>query len=314
MQEYNTWGNILQDFTNREQTTPPLSFSYLEETLKTSGKSLRCSTMRRIRTFCTTPRTQVRIVRTKIIHNYSDLTIKATQVYDHIINACPNDSAILRIHNLINKGPYHPHHKVSGRSIDMLITRYTKFVDIFYYLDPTPTGFRIVSEHQRTDRTILFNVKSSYNMKLQQYSKTYFDCFNRGTLVWHKLSDGSPIRISLCQFMFYIWASRFCVFDFFETKLVFINDIRRCTSVKKQKKTKGNRDKRGANQRDTCLERNKKKTYACSAYTPGVFEKKKRVKILQSRQNKVLYQENPHVQESDYRVQTNPLKCYFYNT
>ncbi len=156
-----------------------------------------------------------------------DLLPKTRMIYNKILQECPTDSDILRIYNLIHNGPCSDL-KISGRTIDLLVTKYPKYYPASYYLDVTdPDNVYIIQYPFPSKRTIiLFDLVSAYHTKMHQLSKTYFDCFCRGSLVQHKLLSGKYIDISLCQFMFYIWADRFKVFDFLISVLPYIVKLR----------------------------------------------------------------------------------------
>lgn len=149
-----------------------------------------------------------------------DLSIKASGVYRHILRQCPTDQDLLAMLKMIDAGPYAQHLKISGRTVDTLMTRFPKYHNVCYYLDVTdPDHSTIVSGASAPGRTIiLFDIGSSYRNKMHQYSKTYFDCFARGDVVEHTLSCSRKINISMCQFMFYLWAKRFKVFEFLKAE------------------------------------------------------------------------------------------------
>ena len=155
-----------------------------------------------------------------------DLLLRPREIYKGILKVCDTDAKVLRIHKLITKGPMISK-KISGRTIDTLVTRFPRYNDVCYYLDVTSTENTFLLPDQSAEsincdsldrKIILFDIGSSYRHKMQQYSKTYFDCFGRGEEVLHTLHSGATIRMSLCQFPFFIWADRFKVFDFLEAK------------------------------------------------------------------------------------------------
>jgi hypothetical protein len=162
----------------------------------------------------------------KVLHK-SELKIRGLEIYKEILDLCPSDEELLRIKRLVGIGPSIAK-KVSGRTIDTLVTRFPRYYNVCYYLDVTDKdNITIVSNCSDTSRkTMLFDIGSSYRMKMHQYSKTYFDCFGRGDEVLHTLQSGDKLNISLCQFMFFIWAERFKVFEFLDREFDNIVVIR----------------------------------------------------------------------------------------
>ena len=158
------------------------------------------------------------VVYNKKVTRASDLCARAREVYDHILSQCPTDADILAVKRMIDEGPSQSGRKISGRTIDTLVTRCDKYFNVHYYLDVTdPANARIVDTCSYPGRKIeLFDVGASYRTNMAQFSKTYFDCFGRGDEVTHQLASGEQVGICLCQFMFFIWANRFRVFDFLE--------------------------------------------------------------------------------------------------
>jgi hypothetical protein len=157
-----------------------------------------------------------------------DLKIRAGEIYKEILQMCSTDGELLRIKNLIDNGPELAK-KVSGRTIDTLVTRFPRYNNVCYHLDVTnPKKPSIIQEKDITpDKVItLFDIGSSYRHKMHQYSKTYFDCFGRGDEVEHTLTCGTKIRISICQFTFFIWADRFKVFEFLDQEYLKIVVVR----------------------------------------------------------------------------------------
>ena len=153
-----------------------------------------------------------------------ELSLKATQTYRHIINNCPTDESLLAIKRLIDDGPNKALKKISGRTIDTLVTRFPRYHNVCYYLDVTDKDnavivpYSMIRKHKNKE-FILFDIGSSYRKKMHQFSKAYFDCFGRGDEVSHISESGVVINISLCQYTFFIWASRFKVFEFLQKEL-----------------------------------------------------------------------------------------------
>jgi hypothetical protein len=157
----------------------------------------------------------VRIQKKKTIR-VEELNIRETEVYKEILNLCPTDERVLAIHNLIQS------HRArwSGRTLDALVTRFPRHHNTSYWLDTTAgQPAKLVTTDETSGRTcMLFDIADSYRHKMFQYSKTYFDCFARGPAVLHQLGDGQVISVSLCQFMFFIWADVYRVFEFLESE------------------------------------------------------------------------------------------------
>jgi len=181
----------------------------------------------------------------KIILKPSELKGKGKEVYRMLLKRCPTDTSMLELKKIIDDGVVRNMKKISGRTIDTLVTRYPRFRDVCYYLDVTdPKHTEIVKVPNIPGRIImLFDIGSSYRKKMQQLSKTYFDCFGRGEEVEHRLKNGSKICISLCQCMFFIWATRFKVFDFLEDCIEPVVIVRQ-QSQKNNYKPKKRRRKR----------------------------------------------------------------------
>lgn len=171
----------------------------------------------------------------KKVYDKNELSTKAKFVYEHILKKCPTDNDILKIYNLIQNGVTYDSKKISGRTIDTLVTQVPKYSNACYYLDVTnPNDIFIVEslDHKKKKKIILFDIGSSYRKKMQQYSKAYFDCFKRGELVSHKLENGEYINISLCQYNFFIWASHFKVFEYL---MKIIDTITNFKQIKKKR-------------------------------------------------------------------------------
>lgn len=169
------------------------------------------------------------VVYNKKVTLASNLCARAREVYNHILSQCPTDASILAIKRMIDEGPSQSGRKISGRTIDALVTRCDKFFNVHYYLDVTdPANAKIVDVCSCPGRKIeLFDVCASYRTNMAQFSKTYFDCFGRGDEVTHQLTSGEQVGICLCQFMFFIWADRFRVFDFLELHYEQVINVRK---------------------------------------------------------------------------------------
>ena len=174
----------------------------------------------------------------KLVQKPKDICTKSQAIYAYIVRECPTDEAIMFIKNFIEEGCMTMSKKISGRTIDTLVTRFPKYHNVCYYIDATdPDHTFIVADdvkHDPARNIILFNIGASYRKKMQQYSKTFFDCFARGKEVAHQLQSGKTINISLCQFMFFIWATKFKVFEFLADRLDDIVSVRQLNNKKKK--------------------------------------------------------------------------------
>lgn len=170
-----------------------------------------------------------------------DLAPKALGVYQYILRQCPTDREMLAVQTLIDDGPFAGHQKISGRTVDTLMTQFPKYHNVCYYLDVTDKdNSHIVTDNSLPGRTIiLFDIGASYRAKMHQFSKTYFDCFGRGDVVEHTLACTRTINISLCQFMFYRWAHQFQVFHFLKEefdRIIVIRQYGQKTTYKPKKR------------------------------------------------------------------------------
>lgn len=156
-----------------------------------------------------------------------DLSLFAAHVYKYICEQCPTDAHFQSILTLISNGPI-PECKISGRMMDTVMTAFAKFRDTSYYLDVSDAAqFCIVDYIHKSGRTIiLFDVSASYKAMMRRFSKAYFDCFGRGDETLHTLKSGRVVRIILCQFTYFIWAKKYCVFDFIKSQLPHVITIR----------------------------------------------------------------------------------------
>jgi hypothetical protein len=169
----------------------------------------------------------------------SKLGVRSLAAYKYIIQILDTDAKVLRIQQLIQYpfGTENKNRKVSGRTIDTLVTRFHKYHNVTYYIDQT-TRQIVDTFRLKNDNILLFDIGGSYRQMMQQHSKTYFDCFARGESVVHRLKDsGKKIIMALCQFTFFIWADRFCVLDFLKQMYSDVIEIRK----KKKKKKNGKR-------------------------------------------------------------------------
>lgn len=186
-------------------------------------------------------------IKTYIIYEKKKSTVdqlglRGRDVYNSIIKELNTDDKIMHIHNLIYRG-HDFLKKYSGRTIDTLTTRFQRYRNTCYYIDTTnkqnPVYCDTVTNEQlKSGNLIFFDIGESYRQKMAQYSKTYFDCFGRGYRVLHTLQSGKTLYLSLCQYVFFIWASKFLVFHFLEKNLADIVTIRQMTQKNSYKPKK----------------------------------------------------------------------------
>lgn len=167
----------------------------------------------------------IQIIYHKKILQVSDLTIRGQEIFKRIVSL--GERTLLKIYNLIHDGPSLAK-KISGRTIDTLVTRFPRTHDVTYYLNiEDPNNIHIISKPLELNKNIvLFDIGNSYRQKMKQHSKEFFDCFGRGDEVEYKLSSGESIGISICQFTFFRWADKFKVFEFLETQYDKIVQVR----------------------------------------------------------------------------------------
>ena len=172
------------------------------------------------------------VTRKKVI-TVADMTEDDRVVYKHILSKCDTDTSILRIKHLIDEGPTSHGKRVSGRTIDTLVTRFQKFRNVQYYIDVRDPNHRHICDEVPSDMNgiILFDISHSYDQKMIRCTKAYFDCFGRGCEIEHVLHSGEIIIMSLCKFNFFIWADEFCVFDYMEKEMDTIVQVKRQTQM-----------------------------------------------------------------------------------
>jgi hypothetical protein len=148
---------------------------------------------------------------------------RGRDAYKRILRDCVDDAGLREIKRLSETA------QISGRTVDTLVTRFPKYRNVCYYLDVTdPRQPRIVdTDHIEGRHVILFDIGESYRKRMQQMSKMYFDCFRRGVEVEHVLQNGETLVISLCQYMFMIWARQFCVYDFLKREIDTVVKVRK---------------------------------------------------------------------------------------
>lgn len=106
-----------------------------------------------------------------------------------------------------------PDNPVSLRSLDWLITNYSKKKNISYAL---PGDARV------------FNIFMDYKSQLKSFSKRMFDCFKRRNRIDFPLPDCSTIETTVAQLNMFRWAIRYGVFEYCKEHLHEIeNDMNR---------------------------------------------------------------------------------------
>lgn len=129
-----------------------------------------------------------------------------------------------------------PENRVSLRSLDWLITNYSKKKNISYML---PDDARV------------FNIFMDYKSQLKSFSKRMFDCFKRRNRIEFPLPDGSVIETTIAQLNLFRWAIRYGVFDYCKTHLHDIEaDMIR--SMKPRSTTAGKRTQLSKAATQTC--------------------------------------------------------------
>lgn len=92
-----------------------------------------------------------------------------------------------------------PENPVSLRSIDWLITNYSKKKNISYVL---------------SGDTRVFNIFTDYKSQLKSFSKRMFDCFKRRNRIEFVLQDGTTVETTIAQLNLFRWAIRYGVLDY----------------------------------------------------------------------------------------------------
>jgi hypothetical protein len=92
-----------------------------------------------------------------------------------------------------------PDNPISLRSLDWLITNYSKKRNISYML---PGDVRV------------FNIFTDYKSQLKSFSKRMFDCFKRRDRISFELPDGTCIESTIAQLNMFRWAIRYQVLEY----------------------------------------------------------------------------------------------------
>jgi hypothetical protein len=165
-----------------------------------------------------------------------------------------DESHVMNIYNLMNNNS-ETSKKRSGRTLDTLVTIYTKLRDASYYLNIKTK--EVFLEYQ--DGCELINIANKYKHNMFTYSKEYFDCFARGDDTEIKLSTGS-IFISLGKFNFFYWADKLQLLKYLELKYDDIVSVRQQNQNKNKNKQKNTKKRKFKNQFIKIKKKKKKKT------------------------------------------------------
>jgi hypothetical protein len=92
-----------------------------------------------------------------------------------------------------------PENPISLRSLDWLITNYSKKRNISYMLSGDAR---------------VFNIFTDYKSQLKSFSKRMFDCFKRRNRISFELPDGTVIESTIAQLNMFRWAIRHQVLQY----------------------------------------------------------------------------------------------------
>jgi hypothetical protein len=173
----------------------------------------------------------------KEVIRVSQMTLKQMDVYKELLKEKNLNQQIvwMKTHTLSSLIGASPTHRVSGRVVDSLMTKYPRFCDVHYYIDVTHDHTRYIPRQEYDSfreahpdhRLILFNISSEYRSHMNFYSKTFFDPFQRGVEVLHPVGDGQFVTFSMCQLKFFLWAKQNHVFDYLKDNYEDISRIQR---------------------------------------------------------------------------------------
>jgi hypothetical protein len=119
--------------------------------------------------------------------------------------------------------------RVSGRLIDYVLSELARTYQLIYYVD-TFGGSGVVSLEYR-EGLLPVDLVVVYRRFLSFFSKFYFDCFGRGTVVVGR--SGSSVGVCLSQTVFYLWAKHYRVVQYIELLMYCANE---CSLIKKNLK------------------------------------------------------------------------------
>lgn len=152
--------------------------------------------------------------------------------------------------------------RCSGRVIDTLVCRVNAErrgpSPIRYYVDrsdrrnPKKIDSVFNLPPAARHKAVPFCLADSYNQEMALRSKQFFDVFRRGRVVRHKLKNGNEIDMALCQFSFFCWALRNCVFDYIVDNYEDVQIARK--GNKKRKKEEGKEEEK-KKQKEMCAVR-----------------------------------------------------------
>jgi len=185
-------------------------------------------------------------VSTRVRKRIENLSVRSQEIFLEIRNRLPTDHDLREFHRRQKNLHKDLGHKCSGRTFDTLVTSAYKYMDCSYFLDITNrhdiTILQDCEEPIPPDRRVIrFDIQASYRQKMYQYSKRYFDCFARGDVIEHQLSDGTNLDISLCQFMFFLWVFEFKIDQFLLQNYPKVVEIRRFNQTQNYKPKKKKR-------------------------------------------------------------------------
>lgn len=92
-----------------------------------------------------------------------------------------------------------PENPISLRSLDWLITNYSKKRNISYALQGDAR---------------VFNIFTDYKSQLKSFSKRMFDCFKRRNRISFDFPDGTAIESTIAQLNLFRWAIRYQVLEY----------------------------------------------------------------------------------------------------
>lgn len=179
-----------------------------------------------------------RIIRKDQIKYPHELTLTEKFVYNEIILNAKDEQGLQHLKNIVEYGPL-KNQDISGRLIDALMTKYPIEHSVTYYLDTSTEPPKYIKP-QELDHTQIkylkpFNISASYQTQMKMYTKTYFDPFGRGVKVYHPLSNGSFMVISLCKFAFFHWANYHGVFHYLQDHLPDILTVKKKIGKKRKR-------------------------------------------------------------------------------
>lgn len=219
---------------------PPSNNPVAVRAVRELRKKIDCDDIRDVRNMAFTVADQM-VLRPAMMSSVrepvsvDDLMPIQKMVYDIIVGPEPgpdSDEQVMSIQNAIERGVPGIRNKMTGRIIDSTATRYSVYGSTRYFVlrvDPKrPLYVKREDAHMYDSKDLYeFDVSKSYHQKMKLFRKELFDPFGRSIEVWHTLSNGQRVPISLCRYHFYFWAMRFCVFQFIDDKYESIVRVQR---------------------------------------------------------------------------------------